>query len=805
MIKLVNISKTYQSVTGIKTLGLDRINLELGDRGFVTFVGRSGSGKSTLLNVLGGLDRFENGEYLFNNVDTAMFNPEQWDVFRRAHVGFVFQDFSLISELTVFDNIKLSLKENTNDAKVDTIAKRLDLEHLLDKKANELSGGEAQRVSIARALIKNPNIILADEPTGNLDQASAKIILDYLKDLSKSMLVIMVTHDFEAAETYSDCIFKMIDGKIAEKNIINKLPEPTDRIKEKQQVDSVLESSNHTTLSPSILKSLVSFNLLSNLKNSILSIVQFSLSFILAYLLITIVLFSLSDVSIRTFKANDFETYNFSYDDDCDIDCSSKNIELIRDVKSLQQQYPNGEVHYAYNTPIYFSDFSTYVAAPSSIIQRNTINSLTLYDIDDDLNYVAGGPANNENDIVVTDYVAEMLMHYSIVDVERPALVVGKSISIPINDVNVSFVISGVINTDYETYKSENAFVSDYQASVFTYNVERNYSTIFITDDTLSYLSTALYKSPVLYTSQDDDLTINKIGNMEYFDSKYPTTTLYGSYPTQEGDIVIPLSLILSQEYISYNTFSQSPSNYLNLYLDKHYSFDGNYSSDNPLESGYTISGIIDDSEFEAIDYNERIIYIDGESYNTIFNHKWEYHPVYGRITLSSDDDTKVLEEILDNDYRLNSVISVFLYDIYGTITQLNDIILFLALFVIIIIGLQMYLYASNSIKVKQKQMGILRSQGFSQKSINKIIRLQSIIIIAIAFILFILLALFINAQLESYFESLYGFKFILFYLSPVKLSVMAVLAFGMTLFSTYLSVLYLKKSNPISTLRKSM
>ncbi|MDE6292731.1 MAG: ABC transporter ATP-binding protein, partial [Bacilli bacterium] len=184
-------------------------------------LGQSGSGKTTMLNIIGGLDNYTSGDLIINGISTKKYKDRDWDTYRNHRVGFIFQSYNLIAHQTVLKNVELALtlsgvskSERVNRAK--KALKEVGLEKHMYKKPNQLSGGQMQRVAIARALINNPDIILADEPTGALDTATSKQIMDLLKKVSKDKLVIMVTHNPELAENYSTRIIKLQDGVVTD-------------------------------------------------------------------------------------------------------------------------------------------------------------------------------------------------------------------------------------------------------------------------------------------------------------------------------------------------------------------------------------------------------------------------------------------------------------------------------------------------------------------------------------------------------------------------------------------------------------
>lgn len=221
MLQLKNITKDYKLDNSTVVNALRGIDLEFQENEFVSVLGPSGCGKTTLLNIIGGLDKYTTGDLLVNGKSTKDFCDSEWDAYRNASIGFIFQNYNLIPHLNVFDNvaIALTLSGVSGEERKNRAMQALEKVGLLDqvhKKPNQLSGGQMQRVSIARALINNPKILLADEPTGALDSTTSVQIMKLIKEISKDHLVIMVTHNNELAESYSSRIIKMLDGKITE-------------------------------------------------------------------------------------------------------------------------------------------------------------------------------------------------------------------------------------------------------------------------------------------------------------------------------------------------------------------------------------------------------------------------------------------------------------------------------------------------------------------------------------------------------------------------------------------------------------
>lgn len=220
MLKLKHITKDY--VTKQNTVHvLKGITLNFRECEFVTILGQSGCGKTTLLNIIGGLDRYTDGDIIINGKSTKDFDDRDWDRYRNKQIGFVFQSYNLIPHLSVLSNVELALtlagrKKEECEAIALEALRKVGLEDQAYKKPNQLSGGQMQRVAIARALVNNPAIILADEPTGALDTESGKMVMNLLKEVAKDRLVIMVSHNADLAAEYSTRTVRIVDGKVVD-------------------------------------------------------------------------------------------------------------------------------------------------------------------------------------------------------------------------------------------------------------------------------------------------------------------------------------------------------------------------------------------------------------------------------------------------------------------------------------------------------------------------------------------------------------------------------------------------------------
>ncbi|WP_434282084.1 ABC transporter ATP-binding protein/permease [Clostridium botulinum] len=218
MLQIKDLKKVY--TTGeFKQTALDGVSIDFRQSEFVAILGPSGSGKTTLLNMLGGLDQYDSGDMIINGLSTKKFGESDWDTYRNNSVGFIFQSYNLIPHLSIIDNVEMGMTlsgvaKSEKRQKATYVLEKVGLGNHIHKKPNQLSGGQMQRVAIARALANDPEIILADEPTGALDTQTSEQIMDLIKEIAKDKLVIMVTHNPELAEEYADRIVSFSDGKI---------------------------------------------------------------------------------------------------------------------------------------------------------------------------------------------------------------------------------------------------------------------------------------------------------------------------------------------------------------------------------------------------------------------------------------------------------------------------------------------------------------------------------------------------------------------------------------------------------------
>ncbi len=425
MIKLVNISKYYHDENSV-VMGLRKINVEFNIGEFVAITGESGCGKSTLLNVISGLDTYEDGEMYINGEETSYYSKDDWELYRRESVGFIFQNYNLIDSYSVLENVisgmlvqGISYGEAKQRAK--QIIARVGLSLHIHQKASKLSGGQKQRLAIARALSKNTKIIVADEPTGNLDSKTGKEIIELLREISQEKLVLIVTHNYEEVENYVTRKIRLFDGEIVEDRVI----------REYQEVNAKPDFTNHTKKS-SNYKNII-FSLL-NLKNqpkrsTFLFLVTTIMSI---FVLIFYILYG-STMDIFTNQRYNNAFYN-SYEERVIVTKKNKEEITTSDIdKLLEIDYVKG-----YTKINKLIDCSSLTAIFDDDYYNVTVNSLNTIRTS---NLIAGRLPKESNEIVV-------YLPYAKNDIDK---FIGQEIILNVNYSNLvdKYIIAGITNKQY--------------------------------------------------------------------------------------------------------------------------------------------------------------------------------------------------------------------------------------------------------------------------------------------------------------------------------------------------------------------
>lgn len=409
MIELRNVRKIYKSRKSVNTVALQDVSLKFENSGMVFIVGKSGSGKSTLLNILGGLDSVSSGEIFVENKNLISLSNKELDSYRNSYVGFIFQEFNILEQYNVYENIELSLRlqrEEFNKDKVLQILDWLDLNGLEYRKINELSGGQKQRVAIGRAIIKNPKLILADEPTGNLDFNSGNQVFDILKNISKEHLVIVVSHNMEAAKKYADRIIEIQDGRVInDSNVcINSL-------------------GNDLTLKDSKLPFKYAFKMsLNSFKfkplKFFMTVLLTALSLVFMGVGLTLQFFDKDSLIINTLKDNDVHFIDLSKmayheDDRVFLNFDQNDIDFV---SSLMDDDIN-LVYDLFSDALFLNfEFDEQIDNSVNTFYGNDILNLKIVDVKDSriIGNVIGKEIFNSDEVIIHKYLADCIIKYGV-------------------------------------------------------------------------------------------------------------------------------------------------------------------------------------------------------------------------------------------------------------------------------------------------------------------------------------------------------------------------------------------------------
>lgn len=444
MLTLKNVSKSYHPKKGKVVQALKDVSLSFPETGMVFLLGKSGSGKSTLMNIIGGLDNTDQGEVIFLNKQVSSFNQSEYDAYRNTQVGFVFQEFNLIESFSVYQNIALSKRLQNQEVtreEVVNLLETLDLKDEIDRMPYELSGGQKQRISIGRALIKNPKILLADEPTGALDSDTSKQIFELLKSLSKSRLVIIVSHDRDFAQAYGDRVIELSDGKVIKDS------NPIEPISSNQTMDL---KPPHLPLKDAFMIGLSAF--LKKPVRMVITMLILIFSFTLYGFLDSITNYSIDDVAIKQAYLAGQKTITISRTPEIGLFVSEMPSNFGQSqFDQLQSKYPNRFMRPVYEKRYFLSTVSN----PTQDSSYYPYKTSGLIYIDNDLlaktGYsIIGRLPQNEFEVVIPLHLVETyqkdgyIIDDEIFEINQPTDLLGKQL---FNYTDL--IIVGIIDTHF--------------------------------------------------------------------------------------------------------------------------------------------------------------------------------------------------------------------------------------------------------------------------------------------------------------------------------------------------------------------
>lgn len=732
MIRICKLKKTYNNSIHV----LNNINLQFKSQGFYTILGKSGSGKSTLLHLIAALDTYTSGSIAYQGKELNSFSDEERSNYIREDIALIFQDFNLVERLNVYENMLLAcelshpkLSKEDMEHKIFYALSVVSLQDFIHKDTHTLSGGEKQRLAIARALVKDAKIILADEPTGNLDSSNAMIILDLLKKVSLNHLVIMVTHDEAYANTYSDHIIRLVDGKTDD--IISHDEERGENLTHKNPMMHGLS-----------LRFALNY-ILSQKKRLILTMLVFviSLSFVIfASLYLT---YDIKEATLRTFESENVLDIDFLKQDNLIGSFTSDDLD------DLSHMFPKSKFYLSYRMRIEdtLADplFSLGYISEGAVYDTLSIYKAVIMNDGSDLDVIYGSSDLSYGKVIITDYMADqMITHY--VDFDNLDELVGYTIIH--DDLFVPLTISGIIETDYKLMIDDYNH-ADINLSSLLFKQRETYTTF--------YMSEGTYQDAL---SLIEYVTLSQSGGYQ-FDIKFSShlipisLPIIGTLPVSDDEILVSLSQV--DTYIDSNLIPSYLSDHLDVVQDLiGTEIEIDYVSDLLGSKTYTVTGIINDFG-EDVTFS---LMVSQDEFNTLVyenNESQKERSLY--VIMSSDERTHLISYMIDQEYSHQSAYSQQLYMLAEGIEISSVIILSISLVFLSIGGLLIYSFMSMHLLSHQKEMGILLSLGMRKKQILEIYSMIWGIMLFFSFMMSLGIGLIVihltNQSLRSYWSIL--------------------------------------------------
>jgi len=840
MLKLVDVGKKYKVSSNVHVQALHGINLELPDKGFVVIVGKSGCGKTTLLNLLGGLDKPTSGKIIYNDSEFGNFSAKEFDEFRNHHASFIFQDYSLLGDYSVIDNVKLavSFQENSKKSIYDKSLEaltRVGLSELINRDISSLSGGQKQRVAIARALAKNSSIVLCDEPTGNLDGGTAKQIIELLRDVSKSRLVVIVTHDEDTC-SFADRVIRLIDGMVAEDSVNTAHMHSKNAKSPQKQM-----SYGGITFKHSI--SMIQKNIRHSLITSSFTTILLASAFSLLIVFLSLARFNAQDSYVYTLKKNgQYVVQITKYIDSPVLVPNPENpselitvnwIQLfyeevkIEDIVKLQNKNPAANFYPSYFFYKSFQDFADGLLFFADDGQKHfeAIGFREVVVVDDFSTFyqelICGGHPAAGNEILIYDYMAHCLIYHGIFD-GQISEIVGKSLIDKQTGLNIT--ITGVLKSDYERYQGINGLMSG-NDSRFKEAYLASLQTIFCNQEFIEQL-----KKEKPYTSvfqaifwdqasrfDDDSIIRTSIKKIKH-------TLLDGiDFISTIADISNQRGLVLSKKQVA--TILQIDESLITkqmaddvmgkyqMYFYKAFS-DYHYESTMYIMSSYPIIGIV-----EVLDEEQDVL--------MYYDNDWEYASSYNnsafrQIYLSLTTDWNMNKQIMNNfivqthtedfyaqnpgyyyeGYTDFNSFGVLIYEassyldkvrgFSGTIMNLLVPASFLGVFLFTFVTIKKYGY----------KIGVLKSLGAKNSDIALVFGLQLVVMTALAFLISIPISYIIMNSINNTFVSTINSNLIFFFIHEMNILYVFVGAIIVAISSAMIPLIKLSLSSPMTVIR---
>ncbi len=858
MIELRDICKTYKAKKGKSTKALNGVSLTLGEKGMTFILGKSGSGKSTLLNVLGGLDKYDSGEMFILGKSSKDFTQADLDSYRNTYVGFVFQEFNILEDYDVYQNILLALQlqqKKVDEKKMNELLETLELTELKKRKVNELSGGQKQRVAIARALIKEPKIILADEPTGNLDSKTGRQVMELLQEISKDKLVVVVSHDEEYAEKYGDRIIEIQDGKVVS---------DTKPYKEKKK-----EQDFYQTIK-SHLPFKESFKLgIGSLKHKKLKLfftillVVATLGFLSCTDTLTSYNLNLAHAKLLSDEGETFvQAQNFhipKYDGELSY-VSRSLMKMDEDtVSEVNRRLPKQ----GYEVYRYTNDYSFYspttllnIKMPENSYDKYSFYHPTYFDCFADIVVVdhvkeiveeklIGREPKEPDEIVISSYLAKLMIlngvyvHESINTDEfsDEHLFTPKDYEEIVNSSYTYYFgetgkvkIVGIMDYDIKKYEIllEDDKPKEEKAKLleeFSTKVLGTYNKIYVTKDFVSSLNVPTEKRldqnyNYIFSSQETTLLNDGryIGpailgeNVTYYDGTKWTTTA----SLKKNEVILNLSQLVDD---SYRTdleayYAKHPNEDINELQKK---FFANYISKLDVIGKIINLKVCYGGEAEAIEnFDVKIVGVStsevegGSFYVNYFSEelleKYQAEPITRTGILYVAKTTKEFKKILDafpyhDTLSATTSYSDQFYMLYDAVSVLRKITFYIGLvftvFAIFLIANFMF----NSISYRKREIGVLRALGARSSDVSKIFLWEGVVLATISGVIASILLVVVTNGLNAYIMKETSLILTPFIVGIRQFLVIWILVFSVTMVASILPIRRIAKKKPIDAI----
>ena len=764
MLELKNIKKSYTLANFTQT-ALNDVSLKFRKNEFVAILGQSGSGKTTLLNIIGGLDHYDSGDLIINNKSTKKFKDTDWDAYRNNCIGFIFQSYNLISHISILSNVELGMtlsgvSKKERRQKAIEVLKKVGLENHINKKPNQLSGGQMQRVAIARALVNNPDIILADEPTGALDSKTSVQIMELIKEIAKDKLVIMVTHNSELAHDYANRIIELKDG-----NIIS------DTNKLEKQNNNKTYTIKKTAMSFFTALSL-SFNNIKTKKGRTL-LTAFASSIGIIGISIILSLSNGFDMQIDQFEKDTLSSFPITISRQA-TEMSPEDMMSMTPDKS--DSYIDKEVIYPYDT------------ASSLLIHQNVFT-------DDYLNYI-----NNINPdyTIGISYLRTMSLNMLVKNDDKINYVNNLNLtSLPkeLKENEESFLGSA-----YDLLKG--SYPEDKTEIVIAVNeknrLEKNILEALGIDTTKEEISFDELIGKEIKIILNDDFYINNnnyfVPNMNY-DEMYNegiTLKIVGIVRGKEDNMLAQIVNTMSMSQGAGNIlYSNELAEYIivqnkdSMIVKAQQDLDYNILTGEKFTENYTKDDMLTYLGAKDIPYMINIYPVDFEAKENIINYLNDYNKD------KSDEDKIVYTDLADTFSTLSSNIM----DAIGwVLIAFSGISLIVSS---IMIGIITYI----SVLERTKEIGILRSLGARKKDVRRVFNAETFIIGLASGLIGIVIARLLLFPINTILKDLTNLDNVAV-MNPIHTLILITVAIILTLIGGLIPAVIASKKNPVEALR---